>query len=165
MATKWEIAEVNKVVSREWQSASESPTGKRRVLPNSTKTQVVKLEYPVIDPLSVTTPSDLVGAIDSILATKKMGFETLRGLVEHINFGLYNDVARIIRAGQDLRYTQSQRNAIKQLGGLVEAGILERDVAVSALHRQGVTDAEAAIDAFLTLGDEDDEPKAQPSGK
>ena len=158
MAHTWIKKEVNKTLSRKTEPyTDEEGKTRRRTVPGSTVTQKVELEYPHLAPLTIRSVADLADALGAILSAAKPGFDKLAQLVEHVNFGLQNNAAGILRRGADLRYSQAQQNTIKQIGDLFLNGILDRDVAISALLKQGITDADAVLDAYAPDEDEDDD--------
>lgn len=109
------------------------------------ETQEVSFEYPVISTLHVTRVEQITEALASILAENKTGFENLRMLCEHVNYGLLKDVTRQFNQGQDIRYTVAQQQAIKTFRGLVVKGLMKVEETVECLQRQGIQDALAAL--------------------
>lgn len=143
MSISWTATEVEKTLNTKTVTDAD---GKKHI--RRDKTMKVPYEYPIINPTTVTEPLGVAEAIQEILDAKRPGFMTLRAVVEHLNFGLYGSARTAIARGADVRYTQAQRSAIKMFAEMVKAGLLERQVAVEGLLRQGVSDAEAAIDAL-----------------
>lgn len=160
MAVKWETSKVEKTLGTErlkgeaWlASAAAREKGviadDRKWHTVRTGVQEINYTYPRIEPGDILEPVDLAMSIQEILSAQADGFKTLRTLVEHINYGLYQNTRAGIAKGADVRYNTAQRNAIKQFCDMAKAGLLDKDVAINGLLRQGITDAEELIDAAL----------------
>ena len=118
----------------------------------------VPYTYPKISlALSEDDPIDAVAiCLLDILKASKPGFDKAEALVESINNGLYVTNRNAVARGADVRYTAAQRTLVRNLGNLVRDGLFERDMAVTALRMQGISDPEAAIDAYIDEEEEEE---------
>lgn len=168
---QWKTIEIEKTLGTKRLKGAEwlqSPEAREKgIIADDGKTHTVRtgvqkipMTYPELDPKSVSDPLDIAQALTEILNAQIDGYKALRVLVDHLNYGLYNNVRSTLSKGVDLRYSALQRNAIKAYRGLVAGGAIERHVAVEQLLRQGITDAEEQLD----MG-EQAEPVAEPEGE
>jgi hypothetical protein len=118
------------------------PSGKPKM---ERETVSVSYDAPYINPLEVKSPEDLAIAVQGILTDQRKGFESLRAVVEHMNFGFVNSLRRVFNSGNDIKYSASQLEAIKLYRNIVRKGHMPLDVAVGLLTQQGIDDAAGAI--------------------
>lgn len=155
---EWKTEETKKLVGHEPVVDSNgqpvlTPKGKPKM---ERRTTDVKFEVPRLSTLNITSLDQLSEALAAILAENKVGFQTLRALVEHFNYGMVKSIARVFNTGSDIKYSASQLNAIKLYRNCVQNAGMPLEMAVELLQKQGVDDAESALAISADVEEEEE---------
>lgn len=155
---RWEQTKVKKLISS-MTVKDESKASGRRSVPTYAPEPYV-MQYPVV---RADSTQDIVAALGAILEQKVPGFHSVRNILEHINYGLYQSPVVKLRRGYDPKLSPAQSDALKMYASLIPNGMAERDDVVAILTRQGIEDAGSLLDAMIAaqgMGDEEDDSAA-----
>lgn len=118
--------------------------------------------FPVIRVALINSVEQINRALADILTADQPGYRNPKALAEHLSYGLYTSTRARVTKGVDLTLTAAQQNAVKMFGNMVKEGLLDRQVAIEGLLKQGISSAEEVVDAFLR-GDLEDSSMLEAS--